>query len=170
VVVIAVQVSRLERSTPVWATMTAAGGVMSTVFLTLPPLFFGVAAFTPGRAAEITATMHELGLLSLITTDQYYIFMWVAVVVICFVPTTARHSPFPRWFGFFSAWATLMFEAGAIAFLTRTGPFAWNGLLSFWIPLPLFGVWMLVMAYLLLQALTKQSLDRDDELRVAAPV
>jgi hypothetical protein len=167
-VVIAVQVSRLGR--PVWATMTLIGGVMSTIFLVLPPLFFGVAAFTPGRAAEITATMHELGLLSLITTDQYYIFMWVAVVVICFVPTTARHSPFPRWFGFFSAWATLMFEAGAIAFLTRTGPFAWNGLLSFWIPLPLFGVWMLVMAYLLLQALTKQSLDRDDELRVAAPV
>jgi hypothetical protein len=169
-VVIAVQVSRLERGRPVWATMTAAGGVMTTIFLTLPPLFFGVAAFTPARAAEITATMHELGLLTLITTDQYYVFMWVAVVVICFTPTTARHSPFPRWFGFFSAWAALMFEAGAIAFLPRTGPFAWNGLLTFWTPFPLFGVWMLVMAYLLLQALTKQSLDRDDELRVAAPV
>jgi hypothetical protein len=63
-----------------------------------------------------------------------------------------------------------MFEVGAIAFLTRTGPFAWNGLLTFWAVFSLFGVWMLVMAYLLLKALTKQSLDRDDELRVAAPV
>jgi hypothetical protein len=66
------------------------------------------------------------------------------------------HSPFPRWFGYFTAWTALMFEAGAIAFLTRTGPFAWNGLLVFWSPVLLFGAWMVVMIVLLFRALARQ--------------
>jgi hypothetical protein len=61
----------------------------------LPPLFWGVAAFTPNRPADVTAIMHELGTLTITTTDQYYIFMWVAVVVICLLPNRVVHSPFP---------------------------------------------------------------------------
>ena len=49
-----------------------------------------------------------------------------------------------------------MFEAGAIAFMPRTGPFAWNGLLVFWSPLSLFGAWISVTAYLLLKAIRRQ--------------
>ncbi len=43
--------------------------------LVLPPIYWGVAAFTPTRAPEITAIMHELAMLTFVTTDQYYIFM-----------------------------------------------------------------------------------------------
>jgi hypothetical protein len=155
-VVVAMQISRQERGRPVWSTLAVAGGAMMSLFLVLPPLFWGVAAFTPARAPEVTALMHELGMLTLVTTDQYYIFMWVAIAVICFMPTTVEHSPFPRWFGYLTIWIALMFEAGAIAFLPRTGPFAWNGLFVFWSPLSLFGVWIAVMATLLLKALKLQ--------------
>jgi len=103
--------------------------------------------------------MHELGLLTLTTTDQYYIFSWVAVAVISLRPNTVVHSPFPRWFGYFTIWIALMFEAGAIAFNTRTGPFAWNGLLVFWTPLSLFGLWIIVIAVLLFKAIAKQQAD-----------
>lgn len=157
--VIGVQIYRQEKGLPIWSVMAVAGGAMMSIFLVLPPLFFGVAAFTPTRAPEITATMHELGLLTLVTTDQYYIFNWVAVVAICFLPQRAPHSPFPRWFGYFSAWIGFMFEAGAIAFNARTGPFSWKGLLVFWFPLTLFGLWILVMSYLLLTNLAKQRRD-----------
>jgi hypothetical protein len=91
-----------------------------------------------------------------VTTDQYYIFMWVAIVVICLIPTSVKNSPFPRWFGYFTAWTAMMFEAGAIAFVPRSGPFAWNGLLALWSPVTLFGLWMAVMSVLLLKALKRQ--------------
>ena len=167
-IVLGIQVSRLERGRPVWSAMTAVGGIMATVFLTLPPFFFGVAAYTPGRAPEITATMHELGVLSLITTDQYFVFMWVAIVVICLTPSSVPNSPFPRWFGYFSAWATLMFEAGAIAFMPRVGPFAWNGMMTFCLPFSIYGVWMIVMVVLVLKALTKQAEEKANQ--VLAPL
>jgi hypothetical protein len=159
-VVIAIQMARQETGPPtrkIWSLLTVCGGAMMSIFLVLPPLFWGVAAFTPSRTPEVTALMHELGMLTLVTTDQYYIFMWVAIAVISLRATTVVHSPFPRWYGYFTIWTALMFEAGAIAFLARTGPFAWNGLLVFWSPLALFGAWVGVTAYLLLKALRQQS-------------
>jgi hypothetical protein len=167
-IVIAAQMSRQERGRKVWSAMTVVGGGLMSIFLVLPPLFWGVAAFTPSRSHDVTAIMHELGMLTLTTTDQFYIFMWVAVVVICFLPTTVKYSPFPRWFGYFTAWIAFMFEAGAIAFMPRTGPFAWNGLLVFWSPLTLFGVWIAVMSYLLLHNLNLQRQESPQEAAVLA--
>ena len=52
-----------------------------------------------------------------------------------------------------------MFEAGPIAFLVRTGPFSWNGLLVFWAPFSIFGVWIILLAGLLFQSLARQSME-----------
>jgi hypothetical protein len=169
-VVISVQLSRLEKGRPIWSILCCAGGVLMSIFLVLPPLFWGVAAFTPSRAPQVTSLMHELGMLTLVTTDQYYIFMWVAIAVLCFRKTSVAHSPFPRWMGYFTIWSALMFEAGAIAFLTRTGPFAWNGLLVFWSPLTIFCAWLVVMCTLLLKAIRKQEEAGEDSAPPIAPV
>jgi hypothetical protein len=155
-VVVAAQMSRQETGRKVWSAMTICGGTLMSIFLVLPPLFWGVAAFTPSRSPQVTAIMHELGVLTLTTTDQYYVFMWVAIVVICLLPTSVTHSPFPRWFAYFTAWIAVMFEAGAFAFIPRTGPLAWNGLMVFWLPLILFGIWIAVMSYQLLHSLRLQ--------------
>lgn len=154
-IVCGVQIARLEKRR-VWSIAAVAGGATMSIFLVLPPLFWGVAAYTPGRNPEITTTMHELGMLTLTTTDQYYLFLWVPIAVLCFTRTDVPHSPFPRWFGYLTVWIAFMFEAGAVAFLTRTGPFAWNGLLVFWSPLTLFAVWLAVQSYLLLRAIRLQ--------------
>src|SRR6266516_5172017 len=144
-VVIGMQMARLERGRPIWSVLSICSGVLMSIFLVLPPLFWGVAAYTQHRAVQSTALMHELAMLTLVTTDPYYVFMWVAIAVFCFRRTSVPYSPFPRWFGYVTAWIALMFEAGAVAFLPRTGPFAWNGLLVFWSPLTLFGIWLAIM-------------------------
>jgi hypothetical protein len=160
--VVAVQMARVEKGR-IWSLLTISGGAMMSLFLVLPPLFFGVAAYTPDRAPDATVLMHELACLTLTTTDQYFIFMWVAVVVICLTPTTVKHSAFPRWFGYLTAWISLMFEAGAFAFLPRTGPLAWNGLLVFWSPLTLYTVWIAVQCPLLFKAIRAQAADEHPE-------
>jgi len=155
-VVVAIQIARHEDGKPVWASLALAGGALMSIPLMLPPIFWGVAAFTPTRAPDVTAIMHELAMLTFVTTDQYYIFMWVAIAFVALLPNTVAYTPFPRWFGYYTAWTALMFEAGAIAFLTRSGPFAWNGLLAFWSPVVTFFAWMIVIAVLLFRAIASQ--------------
>jgi len=155
--VIAVQMARLEKGVPIWAILQFAGGIMMSLFLVLPPIFWGVCAYTPTRPPEVTLIMHELANLTLTTTDQYYIFQMVAIAV---VSLTAKPDPltaFPRWMGYFTVWAAIMFEAGAIAFLPKSGPFAWNGLFVFWSPFCIFGAWFIALGFTLLGAINRQS-------------
>jgi hypothetical protein len=157
--VIAAQIWRQEKARggpPIWTIMAGVAGPMMGLFLALPPIAWGVAAYTPTRAPEITATIHELGMMTLVTTDQIYVFNYAAVVVIALLPQAAKYSPFPRWYGYFSAFWTLAFEVGALAFNFRTGPFSWNGAIVFWMPLTGFGLWILVTAIVLLKALKQQ--------------
>jgi hypothetical protein len=154
--VIAVQINRQQRGNPVWGVIAAVGGGMTSLLLVLPPIFWGAAAYNLDRSPEITAALHDVGVLLLITTDQCFILCWAALVVACLAPQPMPHSPFPRWFGYFNIWFVFMAEAGAIAWLTRTGPFAWEGLFPFWLPFILFGVWIPIMATLLLRALSAQ--------------
>lgn len=158
--VLAVQMSRVETGgLKIWSALSLVSGALMSLFLALPPLFWGVAAYTaPRRSPEVTAVMHELGTLTLVTTDQFYIFVWIAVTVICLRPATqlVPNNPFPRWWAYGSLWITIMFEAGAFAFAFRSGPLSWDGLLVFWSPLTLFGVWISVQSWLTFRALRLQ--------------
>ena len=154
--VISVQMMRLERGWPIWSVLQFAGGCLMSMFLVFPPLLWGVAAFSPDRPAEITLAIHELANLTLVTTDQYFIFQFVAVAVVSLMANHDARSPFPRWFGYYTIWTALMFELGAFGFIPRTGPFAWNGLFVFWIPLSIFCVWIVVTSVMLLRALRIQ--------------
>lgn len=158
--VVSIQMARVETGgAKIWSTLGLVSGALMSVWLMLPPLFWGTAAYTEDRvSSEVTTIMHELGSLTLTTTDQYYIFLWIGISVLCFRGATAQvpNNPFPRWWGYLSLWITLMFEAGAFAFVPRTGPLAWDGLLVFWSPLSLFGVWISVQAWLIFRALDAQ--------------
>ena len=155
-VVVAVQLSRLEKGVPVWSILQFAGGILMSIFLVLPPIFWGVAAFSPARLPEATALMHELALLTLTTTDQFYIFQMVAITYVSLTQTVDPQSAFPRWLGWFTLWAAVIFEVGALAFMFKTGPFSWNGLFVFWFPLVIFGAWVTTMSVSMLQAIGRQ--------------
>jgi len=161
--VVAIQMARVETGgAKIWSALSLVSGALMSLFLALPPIFWGVAAYSADRGDEITAMMHQLGLLTLTTTDQYYIFMWVGVTVLALRPATqqVKHNPFPRWWGYLSLWITVMFEAGAFAFVPKSGPLSWNGLLVFWSPLSLFGVWITIQCYLIFKALRAQEADK----------
>jgi hypothetical protein len=157
--VVAVQMARVEGGWRIWSVLSLVSGALMSLFLMLPPMFWGVAAYTaPRKNSEVTTVMHELASLTMTTTDQFYIFMWIGVTVLALRPATQliKNNPFPRWWGYLSLWITVMFEAGAIAFVPRSGPFAWNGLLVFWSPLTLFTAWIVIQSYLVFKALNLQ--------------
>jgi hypothetical protein len=160
-VVLAIQIARQERGRPVWAVTTALGGAFISLALSLPTIFLGVAAYSTERAPDVTDLMHSLAVMTFVTDVQWNPFAFIPVTVVCFLPQSAPHTPFPRWYGYFTLWSAIMFEAGPLAFNFRSGPFAWNGLLVFWCPLVLFSAWIAVTAYLLLGALTKQRADAE---------
>jgi len=63
---------------------------------------------------------------------------------------------FPRWLAYLSIWVAVLFlPAGAVTFF-KSGAFAWNGLLAFWIALAAAMVWLVAMIIVLLKTITAQ--------------
>ena len=63
---------------------------------------------------------------------------------------------YPRWVAYFLVWCAIGFlPATGLAFF-YDGPFAWNGLLSFWLAATLFGSFFLVLSWATLRAIKSQ--------------
>lgn len=156
-VVIAAQMVRDEKGVPVWAIMQGTAGTLGTALFFLPPLFWGVASFSIGRDPGLTLLMHELAFLTFITPVCMFPLQAIPIAVICLSKKEDEyHSAFPRWLGYFSLWMTISAEAGVAALMFKSGPFAWNGLFPFWLPLSIFGFWIGAIIFMILRALKRQ--------------
>ena len=63
-----------------------------------------------------------------------------------------RSTPlFPRWVAFYNFWVALLVMPGAMVPFFKSGPFAWNGLLSWWLVLAAFASWFVVMWVLIMK-------------------
>lgn len=160
-VVVSAQMARVEKGLPVWAILQVLSAAMGALIFTLPLLFVGVAAFSAERSAEITLLMHELAFLTLITPVTFFPFQALPVGVIALSRNNAgaKNSPFPRWLGFLTLWMLACAELGTIAMLFKTGPFAWNGLFAFWLPLSIYAIWYTALTRQMLKAIARQEAD-----------
>src|SRR4051812_21057285 len=92
--VVAAQIRRHEDGYPIWSQLTLISGGLPAFFLVLPPIAFGACAYTADRSADATAVMHQFGLLMLVTTDMWYVFMWAALIVVSFRPNGVADPAF----------------------------------------------------------------------------
>jgi hypothetical protein len=156
-IVISVQMARLEKGLPLWAILQGTTGTIGSIFIWLPALLWGVAAFTPERPAEVTALMHEFAWLSFITPLSLFPMQLIGIAVVCFTKDEDDSvSAFPRWLGYLTVWQAIQSFGGPIAMLFKQGIFAWNGLLPFWLPFSLFSVWYAAICWTILRALRHQ--------------
>ncbi|BDB43986.1 hypothetical protein [Mycobacterium kiyosense] len=64
-----------------------------------------------------------------------------------------RPTPvFPRWLGYVNLWTAMIFCAGTFNVFFKRGPLAWNGLLAWWLPVVVFGVWLVLVSVYLIRA------------------
>lgn len=70
-----------------------------------------------------------------------------------------RHARpvFPRWVAWYNIWVGLLLLPASLIIFFKTGILAWTGLLGFWIPASAFGIWYLVMTWILMRAINEEA-------------
>lgn len=126
-------------------------GATGMIFLANASLLWGLAAFRPEHEPTMAQMLNDLGWLSLIVPVACAVFQAAAIGIAILEDHSVRPM-FPRWSGYFNLWIGLSFTPGFAALFFKTGPFAWNGILPFWIPLSTLGAWFVVMTVLMLKA------------------
>lgn len=154
---ITVQMRRIEtRATPVLTCTQFGAGISSCMLFIVPALIWTATAFRPERNPDITQAMNDFGW-----------FFFVMPFILGFTQNLAlgfaiisdinQRPVFPRWVGYFNFWIALLFVPGGLVTFFRVGPFAWNGLLAFWVPVFVYGPWFFVVSFYLIRAARQQA-------------
>jgi len=141
---ISTHMKRIEGGAPALTYTQLAAGAAGVPFLIVPTLFWTVAAFRPDRDPNLILLLNDLGWIMLLMPFTTFVIQNFAL---SFAILSDRGAPpvFPRWLGFFTLWVGVLFIPGGLLTFFKRGPFAWDGVFVFWIPLLIFFTWYLVM-------------------------
>ena len=156
---IAAQMRRVEnRETPVLTYAQLAAGIASILLFIVPALVWTAAAYRPERDPQITQALNDLGWFFFVMPFVLG-FLQNLALGFCIIGDQREQPVFPRWVGYFNFWIALLFVPGCLVTFFKTGPFAWNGLIAFWLPASIFGPWFFVVSIYVMKAARQQALE-----------
>jgi len=154
-VLIVMQIRRMAHRTPVLAFCflgCVAGG--PTLFC-MADLFWLIAAFRPERAPELIQLFNDLAWVTFTGQVGFLVAQSVFLALAIYLDRQPR-PVFRPWVAHFNLAIAAALAPAAFVALALDGPFAWNGLLSFWVKNTAIAVWIVVMAVVLGQAIYRQ--------------
>lgn len=82
------------------------------------------------------------------------------IIGLAIIKDPREQTSIPQWVAYINFWIAVSFVPSTLLCFFKTGPFAWNGLLVFWLAASVFGLWFLVMGfYLYREANSVETLD-----------
>jgi len=63
---------------------------------------------------------------------------------------------FPRWVAFLNFWVAIGYAPTCLLPFFKSGPFAWSGVLVFWLAGTVFCAWFIAMTVVLLKAIRQE--------------
>lgn len=164
--VITQQMRRIEgRHTALGIAQAVAGGVNALAF-TVPSIIFAAAVYRPDRDPDVLQGMNDMAWFMLLINITF-ISIQAAITGIAILSDRNQIPVFPRWVGYSLLWAVVVFWLGYALTFFKTGPFAWDGLLAFWIAFFAFIYWYLVMIWATFRAINAE--EREEAAGVTPP-
>jgi hypothetical protein len=154
-VAVSTQLKRIEGAEVLAQLQLILGSLLTIEFL-IPVMIWQTIAFRPGSDAETAMHLNDMAwlvFLGLVST----VILQEIVIGIAILQDSREDPIFPRWIAYLTfLTASLTIPGGLIVFF-KTGPFAWNGIISWWILLAAFCVWMVTFTSTLIRAIKRQA-------------
>ena len=128
-------------------------GAAPIAFLT-STIFWLIAAFRPDRAPGLTQLCNDLGWITFTCGVPFLIALCLFLAISIAFDDQAE-PVFPSWVAWFNVVIAIVLVPAGFAGLALTGPFAWNGFVSFWVRNVAIAVWIVVMAVALRRAMDR---------------
>lgn len=153
-VLLAQIIRQIEPGTRMLSWTQLLAGVVAALTFMLPAYVWAALAFRADRDPQVVQTMSDLGWLMFITPIGPFILQYATLAVAIFIDK--REAPaFPRWIAYLQIWISLSFLPAMCAFFFKSGPFAWNGLMVWWIPLATFSAWFGILIVMVAKAVRR---------------
>ncbi len=136
-------ISRTEAGHPPILAVIAFCGMLGNAIFTLYPFTLWAGAFYRAeRDPAMVQMINDITWLEFVMMFPPFVLFLVALGI-AGLNSTAKEPVIPRWFAFFTLWVAVAMCPGGISLFFFEGPFAWNGLLAWWLVVIMFGIYWL---------------------------
>ncbi len=153
--VISIQIARIEKRMPILAVMQFGGAVLLVVFFQLCGMLWITATFRSELEPSTIRMLNDLSWLTFVMVFPSYVLQLFCIALAAFMDRSPQPL-WPRWVGYLNLWIGLSGAGGGIAVFFKHGPFAWNGLIGFYVPVIAFVAWIVVMTYCMHTGISRQ--------------
>lgn len=153
------QIKRMSVS-PVFRYTLMVGATTGAIVGMLFPLFcFGLGAFRSGYDPEVLSMLFDFGYLAFIGSLGCFCVMWMAFGLAILLD---RNRILPKWLGYYTVWQYVSELVVAPVWISTSGPFAWDGLMTFWFAMALYVSWQIIVYVCMFRAIKNQPEDELD--------
>jgi hypothetical protein len=156
--VIAIFMKKIEGAWPVWTYTMLMCIALGYTTVWYGGLFFTITAFRADVSNEMIYMWASASFI-LMVCPAFTGFIQYVVTGVCILGDKREVPILPRWLGYVNLWVGLLSFPGQMVGVFMRGPFAWNGILAFWVPSVAFGIWITCMMIGMLKALKRLQQD-----------
>lgn len=153
---ISAQMKRMSGVHPILADLQLVLGGLTVLVFMIPALLLEAAAFRVDRAPEIVQALDDVPWMMFIGMGATAI-LQPAVIAIAILQDRGAEPILPRWAGYLNVWTVVLFLPGPLCVFFKTGPLAWDGIFTWWIPFVVFCLWMLIMIFVVHQSINRSA-------------
>lgn len=156
---------RIERGYyPVLSYLQLMGGALTVMVVSISMWCWVVAAQRPAeRLPEITQMLTDAGWLMNDTVYMCTTLQMFAMALCILHDKKSKVPVMPNWACYLTIFCGATFFPASLTAILRSGPFAYDGLIGFWLPYPAWLVWAYVASYYLLKDLNRRVREGDDD-------
>ncbi len=131
-----------------------AGAMTGAIVGCLFPMFcFGLGAFRSGYDPAILQMLYDFGYLSFIGCLGCFFLNWSCLGLAILLD---ERRTLPRWLGYYTIWQSVTEIFAATLWVSHSGPFAWDGILTFWFNMVLYVPWQFIVYFCIYRAIKSQ--------------
>lgn len=156
VAAITIQLLKAEGPSPTLSFVQLISGTVTWVLLLVPLVIMNVAAFRPDRSPELTVMLNDLAWLLFIPPVAPFVVQNVAIALVI-LRDRVDDPILPRWVAYANLWVAFLFLPGVLSYFFKGGPFAWQGIFSFWLALTAYASWAVIMGFSIRAAIRKEA-------------
>ena len=149
---ISARMAKIEGGYPVLANLQLIGGALTVMVVSFSACFWAIAAFRPERDPALIQLLTDTGWLVI---DLQYACTTLQMVALALAVLSDRKNKatplMPNWVCYLTIFCAVSFFPASLTGVLKTGPFAWNGVMSYYFPYFCWLCWEIIASTYLIK-------------------